>query len=122
MFQPYHMIATPDDKAQAERKKLCPKCGKEIGDYSTLSKEDNETEICSVCGTREALDAIGIVGEKQEEIISRMQDGMLCEADNEVIPTPWNTVTVDAEEIKERLKDPQVLAEILSYLKGERNQ
>lgn len=33
----------------------CPRCGKEI-DYPALSRRDNKTEICSDCGTQEALE------------------------------------------------------------------
>lgn len=33
----------------------CPKCGGEIGKYPALSRVDNKTEICSNCGTVEAL-------------------------------------------------------------------
>ena len=35
----------------------CPKCGKEFTEYPALSCEDNETEICSECGVREAVEA-----------------------------------------------------------------
>ena len=38
-----------------ENKKICPICGKEIIGYPALSREDNKTEICSDCGTVEAL-------------------------------------------------------------------
>ena len=38
--------------------KICPKCGKVISDYPALSREDNRTEICSNCGTLEALESV----------------------------------------------------------------
>lgn len=33
----------------------CPKCGKDIGKYPALSRDDNKTEVCSDCGTLEAM-------------------------------------------------------------------
>lgn len=33
----------------------CPKCGKEFTEYPAISMDDNVTEICPKCGTREAL-------------------------------------------------------------------
>ena len=33
----------------------CPKCGKEFTEYPAISRDDNATEICPECGTREAL-------------------------------------------------------------------
>lgn len=37
------------------KNKKCPLCGKEIKGYPALSRKDNKTEICSDCGTKEAL-------------------------------------------------------------------
>jgi transcription elongation factor Elf1 len=34
---------------------ICPRCGKETNDYPALSRRDNKTNICSQCGTDEAL-------------------------------------------------------------------
>lgn len=36
--------------------KICPNCGKEIKGYPALSRKDNKTNICSNCGTKEALE------------------------------------------------------------------
>ncbi len=33
----------------------CPKCSKEFTEYPALSRVDNETEICSECGVKEAV-------------------------------------------------------------------
>jgi predicted RNA-binding Zn-ribbon protein involved in translation (DUF1610 family) len=39
----------------------CPKCDEPIGDHPALSRRDNKTQICSKCGTNEAMeDAFGI--------------------------------------------------------------
>ena len=35
---------------------ICPKCGRSITDYPAISRRDNATEICSDCGTAEALE------------------------------------------------------------------
>lgn len=34
---------------------ICPICGKETNEFPALSRKDNKTEICSDCGTGEAL-------------------------------------------------------------------
>ena len=34
----------------------CPVCKDMVTDFPALSRKDNKTEICSDCGTREALD------------------------------------------------------------------
>lgn len=34
----------------------CSICKKEIKGYPALSRKDNKTEICSECGTKEALE------------------------------------------------------------------
>ena len=36
--------------------KKCPRCKKTIIDYPALSRKDNETFICSACGTAEAME------------------------------------------------------------------
>lgn len=35
----------------------CPKCKKEFTEHPAISRDDNETEICPKCGTREAVEA-----------------------------------------------------------------
>ena len=37
------------------KKKVCPVCGAEFEGPGALSRKDNKTEICSVCGVAEAL-------------------------------------------------------------------
>lgn len=41
----------------SNKKKQCPICGKPLGKYPAISREDNKTKICSNCGTLEALAA-----------------------------------------------------------------
>lgn len=34
----------------------CPRCGQTVTDYPALSRTDNKTNICSQCGTDEAME------------------------------------------------------------------
>ena len=47
----------------------CPKCGKPYSGYPALSRRDNTTLICPDCGTREALEDMGIGVEEREQIL-----------------------------------------------------
>lgn len=49
--------------------RICPKCGRSYTERPALSREDNETPICSDCATKEALQSIGVSAEEQEKII-----------------------------------------------------
>lgn len=48
---------------------ICPKCGQKFTGHPALSREDEEMLICPDCGTREALDTLGISTDEQEKII-----------------------------------------------------
>ena len=50
--------------------RVCPLCGRSYGEAPALSRTDNETLICPDCGTRQALESIGIDAEEQEKILS----------------------------------------------------
>ena len=50
--------------------KVCPKCGKTYRGHPAISRVDNATAICPLCGTREALDSLGISDEEKEKIIA----------------------------------------------------
>lgn len=39
----------------------CPKCERRYIETPVISRKDKETEICPVCGMKEALDAAGII-------------------------------------------------------------
>ena len=49
--------------------RICPLCGVAYTDVPALSRTDNETLICPDCGTRQALDSIGVCDEEQEKIL-----------------------------------------------------
>ena len=56
-------------KENASHTGICPKCGQEYTGHLALSREDCETLICPDCGTREALDTLGIPLDEQDRII-----------------------------------------------------
>ena len=49
---------------------ICPRCGRKYKEPPAISRVDNKTEICPLCGTREALDALGIDRLEQEHILA----------------------------------------------------
>lgn len=49
--------------------KICPLCRKAYHGVPALSRKDNKTHICQDCGTREALDGIGVKASEQDEIL-----------------------------------------------------
>ena len=55
---------------------VCPICGNTYTGHPALSRTDNETPICPDCGTRQALDSIGITGSEQEKIIETIHRHM----------------------------------------------
>ena len=50
--------------------RVCPLCGKEFKEVPALSRADNETLICPDCGTRQALEGIGVSADEREEILA----------------------------------------------------
>ena len=56
-------------KEQIHITRHCPKCGLEYTGHPALSREDGETLICPDCGTREALNTLGISTDEQDRII-----------------------------------------------------
>lgn len=47
---------------------FCPKCGRPMSGYPAASRVDS-SPICSDCGTREALESIGVYSAEQDRII-----------------------------------------------------
>lgn len=39
------------------KRRICPLCGGPMVGYPAISSKDNQTEICSTCGLKEALSA-----------------------------------------------------------------
>lgn len=57
-------------KTAEKETRICPLCGIEYHGVPALSRIDNQTLICPDCGTREALESIGISKEEQDKIVS----------------------------------------------------
>ena len=49
--------------------RVCPLCGRTYGESPALSRTDNKTLICPDCGTRQALESIGVSAEEREKIL-----------------------------------------------------
>ncbi len=56
-------------KNNITRMAVCPLCGRVYHGAPALSREDNKTLICPDCGTRQALQSIGVDSAEQEQII-----------------------------------------------------
>lgn len=56
-------------KSETLRIRICPRCGARYGRQPALSRTDGITFICPDCGTREALESIGVGTEEQEQIL-----------------------------------------------------
>lgn len=57
--------------------KVCPICNKEYKARPAISRIDNLTPICPSCGTRQALDSLGISKEEQDKIFNSIHDACL---------------------------------------------
>ena len=57
-------------KNDVRKIRVCPLCGQAYGEAPALSRTDNETPICPDCGTRQALESIGVSAEEQEKILA----------------------------------------------------
>ena len=58
---------------------VCPLCGCAYLGVPALSRTDNETLICPDCGTRQALESIGVDRDEQDRILTiihRQQPGI----------------------------------------------
>ncbi len=49
--------------------RICPRCGRPYTEQPALSRMDNETLICPDCGTREALESLGVGAKEQDQIL-----------------------------------------------------
>ena len=58
------------------RTAICPRCGKEYTGRPALSRADNQTPICPDCGTREALESIGVDTAEQDKILKAIHGSM----------------------------------------------
>ena len=49
--------------------RICGKCGCEYHEPPATSRYDSELKLCPDCGTREALESIGVSETEQNEIL-----------------------------------------------------
>ena len=63
-------------KSDIDHIRICPRCGKQYDGHPALSRKDNRTLICPDCGTREALESIGVDEKEQEEILETIHRSM----------------------------------------------
>ena len=56
-------------KTEISKTRVCPLCGKAYTEHPALSRTDNETMICPDCGTRQALESIGVADAEQDKIL-----------------------------------------------------
>ncbi len=54
----------------------CPFCGNVYHGVPALSRKDNKTQICPDCGTREALESMGVSREEQDSILKSIHGCM----------------------------------------------
>ena len=63
-------------KPVSNEERTCPICGRSYTGHPALSRTDNETLICPDCGTRQALESIGVSQEEQEKILETIHRAM----------------------------------------------
>jgi predicted nucleic-acid-binding Zn-ribbon protein len=56
-------------KERISEPRTCPKCGRTYTGRPALSRLNNDTLICPDCGTREALESMGVSIEEQDKIL-----------------------------------------------------
>lgn len=84
-------------------KKICPRCGKTYTGFPATSRYDNETEICSECGTDEAM--IQFTGGKltNPHKFDRIMDKKEKVSESVEDPTP-EEIEADEKKLKEDKK------------------
>lgn len=58
------------------RLSVCPRCGQTYAEPPALSRTDGQTRICPDCGTREALESIGVDRAEQDMILETIHHNM----------------------------------------------
>ena len=53
---------------------ICPICGATYTEPPVLSRQDNKTHICPMCGIRDAITTADVPTETQKEIIKAIHD------------------------------------------------
>ena len=63
-------------KTEEKRSAVCPICGQTYHGHPALSRLDNQTPICPDCGTRQALESIGVDAAEREKILATIHRHM----------------------------------------------
>ena len=53
---------------------VCPRCGQTYHGRPAVSRADGRTPLCPDCGTREALESIGVDAAEQDKIIDTIHN------------------------------------------------
>lgn len=64
-------------KQRSIEPRTCPRCGRAYSEPSAISRRDGVMPICPDCGTREALESIGVKGGEQERILAAIHRSMV---------------------------------------------
>ena len=64
-------------KTETSSTATCPLCGQSYTGRSAVSRTDNKTFICPDCGTRQALESLGISIAEQNEILETIHRSQL---------------------------------------------
>lgn len=56
-------------KAKSITERTCPICGRIYTEPPALSRADGKTLLCPDCGTRQALESIGVTEKEQDQIL-----------------------------------------------------
>ena len=63
-------------KENITRTAVCPRCGNKYTGRPAISRADNQTPLCPDCGTREALESIGVDTDEQDKILKAIHGNM----------------------------------------------
>lgn len=64
-------------KMEGKHIHICQRCGQSFMGYPALSRIDNNTLICPDCGTREALESMGVDEAEQDKILETIHRSMM---------------------------------------------
>lgn len=63
-------------KEKIRKHRTCPLCHQEYIERPAISRVDGVTPICPDCGTRQALESIGVSIEEQNKILQAIHKSM----------------------------------------------
>lgn len=63
-------------KEEIRERRICPLCHQEYVERPAISRVDGVTPICPDCGTRQALESIGVDTDEQEKILQAIHQSM----------------------------------------------